>query len=100
MGVYVVYSTIKMRKTGEINTTLLLDKDTNPKKCKDKDAYMAKVMPCLWILGIGAIIYGGLMLFNVYVASIPTISLIGIGIFFIVIVWYAVVTMKAKKEFF
>lgn len=100
MGIYVLYAAYMMKKTGEINQSLLLDKDTNPVMCKDKEGYMKKVMPCMWVLGFGALLYGGIMLINANLISIPTISLISIGVFLIIILWYAVVTMKAKKQFF
>lgn len=100
MGLYVLYATIMMQKTGEINQSLLLDKNTNPNLCKNKEAYINKVKPCMWVLGISALLYGAIMLINAYVVAIPNISLAAIGVFFIIIIWFAVVTMKAKKEFF
>ena len=41
-GIYALYSFVIMKVKGEINASILLGKDYTYKKCKDKEAYIAK----------------------------------------------------------
>ena len=44
-GVYALYSFVMMKVKGEVNASILLGKDYTYKKCKDKEAYIAKTAP-------------------------------------------------------
>ena len=41
-GLYSLYAWFQLKFKGIINTSILVPKDTNIKKCKDKEAYRAK----------------------------------------------------------
>lgn len=99
-GLYCFYAYYMMKKTGEINTTILLSKDMNVKKCKDKDAYLREAMPMVLVLGIASVFYGAVSLFESYVMTIKYMLPISIVLFGVAIVWFAVVTTKARKKYF
>lgn len=99
-GLYCIYAYIMMKKTGEINTTILLSKDINVKKCKDKEAYLKEAMPMVLMLGIVAVFYGAVSLFESYIMTIKYLVPISIVIFGGALVWFAVVTTKARKKYF
>ena len=51
-GIYALYSFFIMKVKGEINASILLGKDYTYKKCKDKEAYIAKTAPALFVFGL------------------------------------------------
>lgn len=99
-GVYAVYSFIKMRATGEINASLLLGKDSMYKTCKNKEEYIQKAGPALLIFGIAAVAYGALDIVHCYVYPMTVADTVGMVVFFIVLVWFAVYTAKLKREYY
>ncbi len=44
-GLYSLYAWFQLKFKGIINTSILVPKDTNIKKCKDKEAYRAAAGP-------------------------------------------------------
>ena len=45
-GLYSLYAWFQLKFKGIINTSILVPKDTNIKKCKDKEAYRAASCAC------------------------------------------------------
>lgn len=99
-GVYALYWFFKMKFTGDINASLLLGKDFVYKKCKNKEEYIQKAAPALLIFGLVSAIYGALDIVHCYLYSMPVIDNVGMVIFFIVLVAFAVYTSKLKREYF
>ncbi len=99
-GIYAIYSFIKMRSTGEINVSLLLGKDYMYKKCKNKEAYIQKAGPALLLFGLAAFVYGLIDIVHCYVYPMAVVDGVGMFLFLVVLVWFAVYTTKLKKEYF
>ncbi len=99
-GVYAIYSYIKMKKDGEINASILLGKDFMYKKCKDKEAYIKKVGPALLGFGFVAIVYGILDVIHCYVYPMAAVDTVGMIVFFVVLVWFAVYTARLRNQYF
>ena len=57
-GLYSLYAWFQLKFKGIINTSILVPKDTNIKKCKDKEAYRAAAGPKLLALAVVLILYG------------------------------------------
>ena len=57
-GLYSLYAWFQLKFKGIINTSILVPKDTNIKKCKDKEAYRAAAGPKLLVLAVVLILYG------------------------------------------
>ena len=66
-GLYSLYAWFQLKFKGIINTSILVPKDTNIKKCKDKEAYRAAAGPKLLVLAVVLILYGAEDLYNTYV---------------------------------
>ena len=86
--------------TGVINASLLLGKDYIYKKCKNKDAFIKKAGPALLVFGIVALVYGAIDVIHCYVYSMEIVDTVGMIVFFIVLVAFAVYTTKLKREYF
>lgn len=99
-GLYAIYAFIKMKTTGEINASLLLGKEYTYKKCKNKEAYVKKAGPALLVFGIVALVYGIIDVIHCYVYPMTVVDTVGMVIFFVVLVVFAVYTTKIKKEYF
>ena len=99
-GFYVLYGWFVMRTKGEITTTILLNKEVDPKKCRDLEGYKAYISPKMLILGISALIYGTAGLVNTYVTPLPGVAYgIVMVLFLAVLIWFALAARKGVKKF-
>ena len=71
-GIYALYSFVIMKVKGEINASILLGKDYTYKKCKDKEAYIAKTAPALFVFGLVSVIYGVIDVIHCYVHTMKS----------------------------
>lgn len=99
-GLYCLYAAYMMQKNGTINKTILLGKDINENRCKDKEAYIKAVMPKVIGLGIAATLSGTSDLVNLYVVPLGVVNSIFMAAFVLVLIWYAVGTAEAAKKYF
>lgn len=99
-GVYCIYACITMKKTGEINKTILSSKGMEGQQCKDTKAYIQEAIPKVLVLGISAIIYAGLDLINYYLVSLGVVSWIMMGLFFGVLIWVGYSLNKLRKKYY
>lgn len=99
-GVYILYALFKLKKTGEITGSILLPKDVDPKKCKDKEAYIKAVTPKMAALGIVTLIYGLADLCNTYVRPIGNFFWAVLIAVFAVLIWFATSVSKLNKTYF
>ena len=94
-GVYAIYSYIKMKKDGEINASILLGKDF-----MYKEAYIKKVGPALLGFGLVAIVYGILDMIHCYVYPMAAVDTVGMIVFFVALLWFAVYTARLRNQYF
>lgn len=99
-GIYCLYQAFLMNKTGVICKSLLLDRETALKKCKDIGAFLSKVIMPTVVIGITILIYGIVTLVDVYVVECDIAVYILMAITVVILGWFAIVTKKAKEEFF
>ncbi|MEG0108818.1 MAG: hypothetical protein RR705_08210 [Lachnospiraceae bacterium] len=99
-GLYCLYAGFSMKKTGEINQTVLLSKDVNPKKCKDKELYMKCVIPKVFVLGATVSAYGIISLIDAYVVRLGLLVIVFLIVVLMVLIWYGITTSKASKKYF
>lgn len=99
-GVYCFYAFFKMKNGGPINETLLLGQSYEEYKCKDKEAFVKKSLPAVFILAIVSTVYGILDFVHFYVKSMGALDMIGMIVFLATLVWFLVYTRKLKKIYF
>ena len=88
-GLYSLYAWFQLKFKGIINTSILVPKDTNIKKCKDKEAYRAAAGPKLLVLAVVLILYGAEDLYNTYVQSTGKLFWVILVLVLAVLVWFA-----------
>ncbi|MFV0361596.1 MAG: hypothetical protein ACK5LL_00690 [Suipraeoptans sp.] len=99
-GLYCIYNFYKMRFLKDLSNSILLPKDVNPDKCKDKEAYIKKTSPPLLALGLSVLFNAGLDLYNTNVGGLEVLTIPSYVIVIAVIVWVAIVVRKYNKEYF
>ncbi|MEE1086345.1 MAG: hypothetical protein U0L05_04130 [Schaedlerella sp.] len=99
-GIYGLYAYIRMKTGGPINKALLLGEGFPEEKCKDKEEFRARSMPALLIFSIVTILFGVCDLIHCGFKDLGFIHAIAMMVFFIVLLWFMVVTTKLKKELF
>ena len=101
-GFYCVITFIKLRLAGGrlFPNSLLVPKGLAPKDCLDGPGYVKYIGPRILILGIVMLVQGALSAIN---SASPYLSILAynamMGVCFVVIVWYAVCSVKANKKF-
>lgn len=99
-GLYVIYLTVKMMKTGELKQNGLMSKDVDIKKCKDPDGYIKFIGPKQMLFGALAIFCGVVGLIHDYTGAIGAyMYLVFILLMVVYVVYYAAQSKKAMKMF-
>lgn len=99
-GVYCIYAYVNMRKTGQINATLLLGKDQSEKSCRNKVGFMKKACPAVLVLGVLTIIFGVIDTVHNFVIPLGTVDVVAVWAFVAVLIGYMVYINKLKKDYF
>lgn len=99
-GLYSLYAWFQLKFKGIINTSILVPKDTNIKKCKDKEAYRAAAGPKLLVLAVVLILYGAEDLYNTYVQSTGKLFWVMLVLVLAVLVWFAWTVKKLMQSIF
>ena len=99
-GVYVLYLSIAMIRSGQIRENALIPKDLNVKKCRDTAGFIKYMQGKQLLLGACAVISGAIGLAQDYgKMHSPALYLGSIVIFIVCVVWYCVAIKKAVKRF-
>ena len=99
-GVYVIYLYITMVKTGVIKESMLMPKNLDGKKCKDKEGFIRFIGVKQLIFGIIAIISGIIGLIQDFTGSVGIpVYMTMVVVFLAYIIWYCVQIKKAEKMF-
>ena len=99
-GVYALYSFIYMKTQNAIKGAILLGKDVDTKYCKDIPGYIRKVSVPMLVLGVVGTVYGAIDILHCYAYSMPVADTVGMVLFLIVLVVFAVYTTRVKKQYF
>lgn len=100
-GLYVFYALYRMKSDGKIPASVLLPRDTNPEKCKDKKAYIREVTPRMAVLGASAVLYGAVDLYNSYVGEIAQVLFWAVLILVLaVLVWFGITVKKINQKYY
>ncbi len=98
-GIYLVYTAIAMKRNGELKTGVIISKDIDVNKIRDKEGFIRYMFGKALILGILAVAVGLLGIFNTRWNGPEYLSLIGVGGYLAVLVFFGVASSKAKKMF-
>lgn len=97
-GIYLIYISVQMKRTGEISSALL-GKGYDPKKAKDPKGYIDYMYPKSIVMGLAVMLSGGLNYLNDRYWDIPNLNLIVCAVFFVLIVIFTKIMMDAQKKY-
>lgn len=100
IGIYGFYSWHMLVHKHEIKKTLLMGGNTTPEQCSDIEGFAEFMGSKLLIFSAITLIYGGISAYNSYIAEVGAVLWIGMGVFFLMIIWYCVQLHKADKLYF
>lgn len=98
-GIYVLYNFYLLKFKGEIKESLLLPKDIQVKKCKDKQAYITEMAPKVLVLGIAVTVCGLLGMAETQMQLLGNWYLLVMVVFLAAIVWFVIASRKAIKKY-
>ncbi len=99
-GLYCLYAVYVMKKTGVVNATLLLDRETAKGKCSNPGEFITKATPKLVALGGTIFLYGIFLLVSMAIPELVDFTIVLIVLTFGVLIWYAVGVNKLKKQYY
>ena len=99
-GLYCIYAAIMMKTKGEINQAILLGKDYQFKKCKDKEGYIKEMFPHLCLFAVITTLSGLADMINSFVTDIFTINIIMIIIFVVELLLFSRMSLKLKRKYY
>lgn len=97
-GIYLIYTSVQMKRTGEISSAIV-GKGYDPKKAKDPKGYIDYMYPKTIIMGVAVILSGGLNYLNDRYWEIPNFNLIVCAVFLLLIILFSKITIDAQKKY-
>lgn len=99
LGVYLMYSAWKMKKTGEINTAMASSEEV--RKCRNKAGFIARIYKPTLVLGLVSLAFGVFSFVNYTVLHLSrTFEICGMLVFLIVCFWFSKELRVRKAEYF
>ncbi len=99
-GLYCLYGYYQLKFKCEINSTILLSKDVDVRKCKDFRAYCKEAEKPLLLLGTATTLEGVVDLYHTFGGGSDILYLIVLGIFFAALILYALTIRKINQKYF
>lgn len=99
LGLYLIYSSLKMKNTGQLSTIVVSQDDMA--RCKDKQGFIEAIAMKSVGFGVVALIYGILAILNdVNAVFGKYFNMIGAVVFIGTWLWFAGELRKAREKFF
>lgn len=98
-GVYLLSATVKMKSTGEIKKSVLINPNLDLNKCKDLEGYKKFLYPRSMALGIATVLLGALGIINSSIMNLGLIYAIALLAIIVVLIWYFIEYRRGVKKF-
>lgn len=103
MGVYVLYLSMKMKRTGKLEENMLMSKNVKINKCRDVNGYIAFMYPRQMLMGSVVVLCGAVGLIQDYTtlfgAHAYAVYMVVMVLILAGLAWYSLQSKKAQKEF-
>lgn len=102
-GIVLAYNAIKMKTTGELNSSIVLSKNVRPDQIKDKEGFInylwTKLLACGVLSALAGIINMILSMFAGEYHFLIYVDLAINTLFFVILIAYGMIVVKAQKKF-
>lgn len=98
-GLYMIYTAVIMKIKGRITPGIVVSKDVDTKKIRDKEGFIGYMFGKVLLMGVLTSAIGG---FGIVVTrlNLPAyITLISLGCFMVLLIIFAVASNRAKKQY-
>ena len=98
-GIYCLYSYYMQKKADVLlDNKIFCPNNSDAKKCAKPEAYVTYMLPRILILGIGLIVFGGLIALEHYLGNSSTLVVfLLMSVPMALLIWYVVAQRKAVK---
>lgn len=97
-GAYLVYSSVQMKRTGEVSSAIV-GKGYDLKKAKDLKGYIEYMYLKSVILGVIVMVSGAANYLNGKYWNIPNFDLVVCAVFLVIIIIYSKIAIDAQKKY-
>lgn len=97
-GAYLVYSSVQMKRTGEVSSAIV-GKGYDLKKAKDLKGYIEYMYLKSVILGVIVMVSGAANYLNGKYWNIPNFDLVVCAVFLVIIIVYSKIAIDAQKKY-
>lgn len=98
-GLYMVYTAFIMKTRGKITAGIVVSKDIDVEKIRDKQGFINYMFGKVLLLGVLTAVIGVMGIISTYINAPSYITLIGLACFMVILIVFAVASNKAKKLF-
>lgn len=98
-GVYLIYIAILMKWKGEIRKGVLVSKDVNPERIRDKEGFINYMFPKTIVIGALTVAVGCINMSSPYISGSAWLPLAITAGYFAALMAFASFTMKARRKF-
>lgn len=98
-GLYMIYAAIVMKTQGKITGGIIVSKDVDVNQIRDKEGLIAYMFGKVLLIGIITCIVGVTGILLIKFNGPVYVSVISLSIFLIVLIWFAILSKKARKMF-
>lgn len=98
-GLYLIYTAIMMKKHGQIKAGVIVSKDVNVDKIRDKEGFIRYMYGKVLLIGVLATLVGIVSLVNTKLNGPDYVTVIGAVGYLVVLGIFAATSMKARKKF-
>lgn len=98
-GFYLIYTAVSMKRTGKIAGGVLLSKDVDVNKIRDKEGFIHYMYGKVILLGILTCAAGAMGFITESINGPVWLPLIGVGCYLVILILFAAASNKAKKLF-
>lgn len=99
VGVYLIYSAVKMKRTGEVPQGIIVRKDADLSKAPDIPGFISYTYIRIVVIGACACICGGISIANDLYGGLTVLQLAMSFIFFVLLIIFGVFMAKAQKKY-
>lgn len=98
-GLYLIYTAVVMKTKGKIVKGVIVSKDVDVEKIRDKEGFIRYMFGRVLLAGILAAAVGAMNLVNAYAQGPAWISMAVVAGYFVVLMVFALSSVKARKKF-
>ncbi len=97
---YMAYQWYSFKIKREIKTGMVLNKDVNINKCKDKEAYIDEVSNYILFVTVIFFVQTIIFMVNNYITPLPGAVVMGALVAFVVVlIWFGIKTKKIYEKY-